>query len=157
MESPSRSGGDLDSVDCISASDCWAVGSNFQGALIERWNGSAWSVVVSPTVAHASLLQLSSVACRSSSMCMAVGSYSPNGTPGSGTLTEQWNGHTWRILRSVNEPDGQLLSVACPASLSCIAVGSYAPSMGANEHALVERWNGSAWSIVARSVVKAQL
>lgn len=42
--------GELHGVWCTSASNCWAVGDNFaEGggmgkALIERWNGSAWSI-----------------------------------------------------------------------------------------------------------------
>jgi hypothetical protein len=28
-------------VSCVSATDCWAVGSTSSRTLIERWNGSA--------------------------------------------------------------------------------------------------------------------
>ncbi len=43
-QSPSGSG-ELFGVAALSATDAWAVGTTPDGdALIERWNGSAWSV-----------------------------------------------------------------------------------------------------------------
>jgi hypothetical protein len=46
---PIGSGGAaLAGVSCVSASDCWSVGSRFNGvdvfSLIEHWNGTAWSI-----------------------------------------------------------------------------------------------------------------
>lgn len=156
VTAPSPLGGELDSIACISSSNCWAVGADSRGALIERWNGSVWSMEVVPDPPRASLAGLGGVACQAGS-CMAVGSYSPNGGLGSDTLAEEWDGHRWRIVRTVNEPNSGLNSVACPSTRTCIAVGGYAPSMESNEHALVEQWNGALWSIVAKSVVRDQL
>jgi hypothetical protein len=39
---------ELFGVSCVTASDCWAVGGIpgvNAGSLIERWDGSAWSIV----------------------------------------------------------------------------------------------------------------
>ena len=45
----------LKSVTCVSASDCWAVGYYLAGivyqTLIERWDGTAWTIVSSPNTA----------------------------------------------------------------------------------------------------------
>ena len=54
---PPGHGGGLFAVSCVTGSDCWAVGAIVgvsgnggpSGTLIENWNGSAWSVVPSPT------------------------------------------------------------------------------------------------------------
>ena len=53
---PSAAGGGLFDVNCVSGSDCWAVGTvvgvgsdgNPSAALIENWNGVSWSMVPSP-------------------------------------------------------------------------------------------------------------
>jgi hypothetical protein len=49
--------GELHGVLCTSPTDCVAVGDHFSEdgigeALIERWNGSTWSVVPSPSPIH---------------------------------------------------------------------------------------------------------
>jgi hypothetical protein len=48
----------LNAVTAISATDIWAVssqwsssGSSYAQTLVEQWNGSAWNVVPSPSVA----------------------------------------------------------------------------------------------------------
>src|ERR1043166_8827708 len=44
----------LNGVTCVSASECWAVGYSGSGsenrALIERWDGTSWSIVSSPNI-----------------------------------------------------------------------------------------------------------
>src|SRR5262249_23810821 len=83
VTSPTTSTGDshtLLGVTCGSASDCWAVGDYFTGTtenlpalhtLIERWNGTAWSIVTSPTTTL--FVHLREVTCASASDCWAVG------------------------------------------------------------------------------------
>ena len=56
---------ELDSVFCVSASDCWAVG--LAGVIIHG-NGVSWAKVTSPTSN-----ELDSVSCVSASDCWAVG------------------------------------------------------------------------------------
>jgi len=84
--------GMLSSVSCVSAVQCWALGSlgpfggggggNFRPqALIESWNGSSWSVEPSPNVAALSLLN--TVTCVRAVMCLAAGSAAV-GSPGNG-------------------------------------------------------------------------
>jgi hypothetical protein len=90
---------ELDSVSCVSATDCWAVGDagptsgNSVSALAEQWNGSTWSVVSTPAVA--TFATLDSVSCTSASHCVAVGGDSATALGSVHTLVEVWNGTTW--------------------------------------------------------------
>jgi hypothetical protein len=71
-------------VTCVSASNCWAVGSVFDSnaipnyaTLIERWDGTSWAVVASPNTTDAGGNAypnfLTGVTCVSASDCWAVG------------------------------------------------------------------------------------
>ena len=97
----STSPGLLAGISCLSAVQCWAVGStgsfNNGGSgaqphsVVEYWNGSSWSVQPSPTVTALSFLN--SVSCVSSVGCLADGSTltNPNGNddPGLRAFVEQ--------------------------------------------------------------------
>jgi hypothetical protein len=67
----------LESVSCVSASDCVAVGRTDTGSAYETlvmvWDGTVWSIVSSPN-AGTSNDRLESVSCVSASQCVAVGS-----------------------------------------------------------------------------------
>jgi hypothetical protein len=84
----------LTGVSCSSPSACTAVGyypfvssdgSASDQALIESWNGSAWSIVPSPTALQPNLLL--GVSCSSSSACTAVGDNSSQTLIERGTLS----------------------------------------------------------------------
>ena len=109
------------------------------GALIERWDGTSWSIVPS-----SGPQQPRGIACASPTDCFAVGSRY-NGSP----PIEQWDGTTWTpVTTPVVDPDGEdLSSVACASATSCYAVGtSYNHG---NRSTLIEHWDGSEWSAVA--------
>ena len=178
VASPNAGAGDnhLADVACVSASDCWAVGSP---DLIEHWNGTSWSIVTSPPgylsgvtcssasdcwavgsvlehwngtswsiVASPNVGELADVACISASNCWAVGSYYNN--PAEQTLVEHWNGTSWLIVASPNTSatqDNYLNSVTCGSASDCWAVGNYANASLAYQ-TLIEHWNGTSWSIV---------
>jgi hypothetical protein len=67
---------ELESVSCVSASQCVAVGSTDNGSAVETlvmvWNGDVWSVLPSPN-AGTIFDVLESVSCVSASQCVAVG------------------------------------------------------------------------------------
>ena len=140
----------LRSVSCVSASDCVAVGSTFNGSayetLVMMWDGSVWSIVPSP---NASTLedQLRSVSCVSASECVAVG-YTYTGSAYE-TLVMVWDGTVWSIVPSPNDSivDDKLASVSCLSVSECVAVG-YTYNGSTNE-TLVMVWDGSVWSIVS--------
>jgi hypothetical protein len=84
-------------VTCASASECWAVGYYTTGTfayqtLIERWDGTSWSIVSSPDTSAAQYNVLSGVTCVSASECWAVGSYYTDSFVRQ-TLIERWDGN----------------------------------------------------------------
>jgi hypothetical protein len=149
----------LSGVSCTSSKACTAVGSYEIGAgcsmsqapcsqlpLVQRWNGTKWSIEPTPKPAGAILTGFSGVSCTVGSACTAVGSWQTgpgcsepqsNAPCSSLGLVERWNGRKWSIQRNAKPAGGsQLTGVACTSTRGCTAVGS-----------LVERWNGSRWSI----------
>jgi hypothetical protein len=100
---PSQSSGTLSAVTAIAPSNAWAVGeasgagSAIGGStLVEHWNGSAWSVVASPT--PGAYPSLNGVAARSANDVYAVGTNLPsvNGGPEQGFIL-RWNGSAWSV------------------------------------------------------------
>jgi hypothetical protein len=120
----------LNDVSCISATDCWAAGestgtvSEGTVALIERWNGTSWTLqsLSEPPVG------LKGISCTSATHCTAVG----------GLTALRWNGTSWAKEAVATPPSGTLTAVSCTSASACTAVGSAV---------LVESWNGSAWSL----------
>jgi Ser-Thr-rich glycosyl-phosphatidyl-inositol-anchored membrane family len=147
------SNNDLTAVSCTSATACTAVGVSVDGSsiaqtLIERWNGTVWSISSSPNPGVISN-ELNGVKCTSSTSCMAVGDYF-NASNVDQTLIERWNGSTWAVVASPNRGTMQntLMSIACPSTTSCVAVG-FSLTTSNVPQTLVETWNGSTWAIVA--------
>jgi hypothetical protein len=140
----------LQSVACPQASECLAVGNavdanGFASPLVQRWNGSAWSLV-GGFPAESDSAALTAIACGSQSMCMAVGRGTvPGETPH--IVAAVWDGTTWTTTAasSPGSFDNALTGVACPSVTSCIAVGSY--TTDGHSYGLAEVWAGGAWSI----------
>ena len=120
--SPVTSNGNiLTGLSCISPTNCWSVGyALFNSALVEHWNGSAWSVVHVPSP-HASLFN--AVSCSSSTNCWAVGSIDSYAGHGS-ALVEHWNGRSWSIS-SVPSGMGPLTTITCKRVSMCWIDGSF--------------------------------
>src|SRR5205085_1423497 len=71
-------------VDALTSKDVWAVGSAYgndgrEGTLTEHWDGSAWSIVASPTAAGNGDNHLYSISALASNDVWAVGQDSPSG------------------------------------------------------------------------------
>jgi hypothetical protein len=148
----------LNGVSCTSTRFCIAVGlsTNRGGnrgriALVERWNGTHWSIQRTPKPRGAAESFLNGVSCTSPTACTAVGggiySIGPFTFIGGGVLlAERWNGSRWSIQRiPVPRAASGLSGVACVSRSFCIAVGSTAGSTG--QVPLAERWNGTAWTL----------
>ncbi|MDP9331956.1 MAG: hypothetical protein M3Q30_01395 [Actinomycetota bacterium] len=134
----------LNGVSCTSSTNCFAVGWYYTSgsashALVERWDGTSWTIIPSPNAIHG----LNSVSCTSTTNCFAVAG---------GGLIERWNGTSWAIVPSPDpNPPGwggsPLYSVSCTSTTSCFAVGSVGHEPGPWD-TFVERWNGTTWAIV---------
>ena len=158
---------DLNAIVCPTDTTCFAVGDSAKEStttfvvtlLIEKWNGSKWSIVPSPVPKGTSDVRIVAISCSSASDCFAVGGYSATtATPffSLKPLVEHWNGTRWSIV-TVPSPagslDATLNGVSCVSATSCFAVGDYASPGTAGT--LSERWNGAVWSIVATPVTSA--
>jgi hypothetical protein len=126
-------------------------GNGIKHTLIERWDGTSWSVIASAnrtdrsTTSAPEINYLNGVTCASASDCWAVGASNylgqlADGTP-SGfkvTLTEHWDGTSWSIVSSGNKanqivgfPPGDvtefndLASVTCISASDCWVVGNF--------------------------------
>jgi hypothetical protein len=126
---PGEASSSLDALSAISASDVWAVGEQIGSdtaiggsTLIEHWNGTAWSIVPSPTPGADP--SLSGVAGRSVGDVYVVGSDLPSINGGaSQAMVLRWNGSSWSVDSS-GAFAGSLFSAATfPGAANEWAVG----------------------------------
>ncbi|HTK16866.1 MAG TPA: fibronectin type III domain-containing protein [Acidimicrobiia bacterium] len=139
-------------VSCVSTSFCAAVGrysGSVDQTLVELWDGTAWSVALSPNVGTSSN-DLTDVSCTSTTFCVAVG-WRDDPDTGFHTLIETWDGAHWSVTTSPDaDPSyNQLLGVSCATPTFCVAVGESQYDVGSGSNALVEMWNGSTWSVAS--------
>jgi hypothetical protein len=150
-------GGDsLYGVSCVSERDCWAVGYYWTqctgfapctgGALIEHYDGTAWSVLTEPlTTAGQAENGLMAVSCVDTSDCWAVGQ----------DALAHYNGDRWDTVpapvTAATELD-LLTGVACAAANNCWAVGSRQSVSPFDQElitTLVEHYDGQSWTVEA--------
>lgn len=113
----------FDAVQVNSPTDVWAVGDqgvfvgptdNTSSTLIEHWNGTAWSIVASPSPgSEANLTGVTTS--NAANDVWAVGYDTPAGATEPQTLTLNWNGTAWSTVAS---PDNGSVSVLESASTS---------------------------------------
>ena len=155
------SGAEVTGVSCTSQSACTAVGADnplqqpeTQVPLVERWNGTAWSMQSVPVPSEAKATKLESVACFSATECIAVGST----TNTSGTVVPYaalWKSGTWSIqsMPSVSEGGAftELVGISCTSATFCMSVGRTKgePGVIGSGREFAERWNGSSWTITS--------
>jgi hypothetical protein len=138
----------LSDVTALAANDVWAVGSyaspatnNWYQPLIEHWDGTAWSVVPSPSIGTSS--ELHGVAALAPNDIWAVGD---TYTTQYQTLVLHWNGANWTRVSSPNVgPYGNALyRVSALAANDIWAVGT-ANNSGST---LILHWDGARWSVI---------
>jgi hypothetical protein len=143
----------LYSVSATSANHVWAVGSTNDGklpsrTLIERWDGTQWSIVPSPSP-DSQLNELRGVAALATDNVWAIGyrGGTSSATPLE-TLILHWDGTRWSQVQSPNISGGgnQLFGITAISANDIWAVGS------AGGAPLAMRWNGNAWNIVPLKV-----
>ncbi len=130
------------------STDAWAVGQQFGAAgqtpppVTYHWNGTAWSLVATPSLGvNASLLGVSA---STASDAWAVG-FSVLGRHQDSTLLEHWNGTAWSVdsAAAVTGYAARLSSVVDLSPTNAWAVGEGATGP------LLEQWNGTTWSPVS--------
>lgn len=147
--SPGSVNNELFSVVAVSSNDVWAVGftasnTSAEKTLIEHWNGTAWSVVKSPSPGTSPVNDvLSSVAAVSATDVWAVGS----GGSTSQTLAEHWNGTKWSVVTTPNPDQGGVFQGVSAVSSSDVWAVGYLVNNG-NIQTLIENWNGTSWQVV---------
>ena len=108
----------LNSISCISSSDCVAVGSDYEATLVTSWDGAKWSIVSSPSPYQGGSPlgnSLNGVTCTGASRCQAVG------VAGSTDLVESLDGTSWTVTQLGS--GGTLTGVSCLSAIRCVAVG----------------------------------
>jgi hypothetical protein len=146
-ETPAGSGTTLNGVSAVSSRDVWAVGSatptGAAQTFIEHFDGHTWSVVPSPNAGAGNNL-LVAVAAVSTNDVWAVGDFQTDRNVFR-TLTEHWDGKTWRIVASPSGAGVQagLLSVAALSSTNVWAGGDSGAAT------LIEHWTGTHWTVVS--------
>jgi hypothetical protein len=156
VSSPNVGAGDnaLQAVSARTSSDVWAVGFYRTGVgnpwltLIEHWNGSAWSVLSSPSPGAAENY-LYGVAFVSATDAWAVG-FQSNTTNFYSPLTLRWNGTQWSVVSSPPPPFSLagLRGVVVVSPNEVWAVGAQV-DLALTLRTYAIRWNGSSWSEVS--------
>ncbi len=167
---------DLAGVAAVSPTDVWAVGSTSstgaaQQTLVERWDGTSWSIVAAPDPGNTGSLggaQLTAVSAVSADDVWAVGyigSLAPPSTTAGApstavaaqTLSEHWNGRSWSIVgvpdiaaRDGVTPLDVLTSVQAVSQDDVWAVGitEWDLDQGVVVQPLVAQWTGAYWTLV---------
>ena len=137
-------------VDVVQPGSVWAVGyygpygqPDANRTLIDRWDGSQWSMVPSPNVGTGAN-ELYGVSGVSDNDLWAVGTYNTGSDYAAMIL--HWDGASWSVLPSPGP--GLLQGVEAIAADDVWAVG-YAPTgVGGAYQPLTLHWNGTAWAAV---------
>jgi hypothetical protein len=153
----------LAGVSCVSTTFCMAVGGSDYGldstqttllgpveTSAERWDGSSWTVIPTPTAGANP--ELEAVSCTSETFCVAVGQTGRTldgagfGVHDAHALVEAWNGSGWRVqptpAGSVSESG--LTGVSCSSSSLCVAVGVPVSVV----------WDGTGWKEIKLPAVR---
>jgi hypothetical protein len=142
-------GSQLQSVSARANNDIWAVG-NFSTSstasggrtLIEHFDGTAWSVVASPSPSSQGDF-LTGVVALASNNAWAVGWFDDQAAGTLAPLVLHWNGTTWSTV-TAGIPAGDILqSITAISPTDIWAVGESAGD--GNNFEL--HWNGSRWTV----------
>lgn len=120
----------LSAIQVNSPADVWAVGyssvvdSTAGSTLIEHWDGTAWSIVPSPTPGRFAALNGVTTS-NAANNVSAVGYDIPAGSTVAQTLTLNWNGTAWTQVASPDNGYDELNAVSAKPGASIVwAVGA---------------------------------
>jgi hypothetical protein len=155
----------VDGAACMSASDCWVVGT-FERAYdyyppppvvrswAMHWDGNKWATARIPHpdgTGSGSYNQLTDVTCTAG-LCWAVGASGGSTAPGGDDpphgVMLKWDGTRWTRVRIPHPAGGavSLVWVACASSTDCWAAGR--AQSGTNSRLWLDKlhWNGTTWT-----------
>ncbi|HEY1331512.1 MAG TPA: hypothetical protein VGH10_08565 [Actinomycetota bacterium] len=142
---PDRGIGFLTSVTVVSANEAWAAGLSsrrdftHEQPLFEHWDGAAWSIVPSPSLAGDA--GINDIAAVASDDVWAVGS-GPEGV-----LVEHWDGDAWHVVSAPSQNAyTSLHSLSATSADDVWASGTIEYHRRASDP-LVEHWDGTTWSV----------
>ena len=148
----------LNAVFARSTNDVWAVGSHgsigaFGQALVEHFDGRAWSVVPAANLPSGST-DLAGISASAANEAWAVGTGAFAGKSQNATsVIEHWDGTRWGLVQAAptGSATSRLASVVARSASDVWAAGW--TSTGAfigngNVASLLQHWDGMAWSVV---------
>ncbi len=143
-------GAALNGVAAVAANDVWAAGSfeslttGFSSAIIEHWDGTAWTNAAIPRPGVSSVF--TSIVAFGSNDVWAAGWFLNSSETGIQPLFEQWNGTAWTVIPASADTDTVFITGIAGSSSSDIwAVGYTEP--GSVDHPFAMHWNGTAWTV----------
>jgi hypothetical protein len=152
----------LTAVAALSPDDAWAVGSldstaaifgaTADGAVIEHWDGTSWSIVPNPAQSTPGAV-LSAISVVSPSDIWAAGQQgNPDQTTISGDtpLIEHWDGSSWTVIPAPAAGAPSMLNgISADSATDAWAVGYQTPAGATTMTPLAEHWDGSSWTAVS--------
>jgi hypothetical protein len=148
--SPKRSENSLSSVACTGPSFCLAVGVSWllggpprTSALVERWDGTGWSIVANPSGTRNT--QLSGVACPGPTTCFLVGN---RATAKGGGVFERWDNGTLSALPEAGLQSA-MTDLDCPSVTMCVAVGATDENFA---ELRIQTYDGAHWTDAGAAV-----
>jgi hypothetical protein len=142
----------LNGISCSASDACTGVGAEHtpgsattDTSLVERWDGTEWTVQAAPTPAGATDVVLLGVSCPTATTCIAAGDEI---FPVRRVYVLAWDGTSWSFMSlptAVASADAGVGGVDCVATAWCKLAGSV---LGPNGETVpfVDTWNGTTWS-----------
>ena len=146
-------GSELTGVSCASSTACIAIGDYADRSgqfveLVERWDGTRWSIQRTPNPPGTTDSHFDGVSCTSSTACTAAGEYTATTDFGNKPLLERWDGTNWSVQQTPKPvgSDWWLGPVSCTSSTACTVLGSVCCNNAGWDDAFALGWDGSSWS-----------
>jgi hypothetical protein len=172
---PSVSGSDqnvyVDSVTCLSASSCYAMGGAGNSAtspyspVVFHWNGATWSTMAGvPMPTGYKSADIEQMRCPTSTICVTEGVEIPTGSYFDRVYSDTLHGSTWKLHQMPQPYHAQYSysdapDLTCSSSTQCVApINTTADANGKTEYTpFLELWNGSSWKLdkVPTSIAKS--
>jgi hypothetical protein len=122
----------------------WPKPDTYQ-ILLERWNGTSWSVHATPKTLGPDTL-IEGMSSSTADDVWAVGTTGDLFNDSYETFAMHWNGSSWKLVPTPSFPLNQLGGLAAVAARSTTDAWASGDVNGAG---LLEHWNGSTWNTVA--------